>query len=150
MRYAVWFVRLIFAAWMIPAGLNHFVPIFPQPMGNTPLSHEMITALLDSGLFTLVKAVELFTGLCLLFGFYPRLALVVCMPVSFCVWYYDVPLEGWSSGAARYGWAVLGCNVLLALAYFEGYRAMFGVRAAPRGFGATASAPAAPAVEARP
>ena len=35
MRYAVWFVRLLFAAWMIPAGLNHFVPLFPQPLGPT-------------------------------------------------------------------------------------------------------------------
>jgi hypothetical protein len=33
MKYAVWLVRLVFAAWMIPAGLNHFIPLFPQPMG---------------------------------------------------------------------------------------------------------------------
>ena len=150
MRYAVWFVRLIFAAWMVPAGFNHFVPIFPQPMGNTPLSHEMITALLDSGLFTLVKAVELFTGLCLVTGFYPRLALVVCMPVSFCVWYYDVPLEGWSSGAARYGWAVLGCNVLLCLAYFEGYRPMFALHSSPRSPDPLASGPGTVPAEAQP
>ena len=74
MKYAVWFVRIIFAAWMIPAGLNHFYRIFPQPMGNVPLSTEMITALIDTQLFTLVKAVELLAGLMLLTGFYPRLA----------------------------------------------------------------------------
>src|SRR5687768_9768516 len=51
MKYAVWFVRLLFAAWMIPAGLNHFVPLFPQPMGSQPLSQELIRALLDSHLF---------------------------------------------------------------------------------------------------
>jgi uncharacterized membrane protein YphA (DoxX/SURF4 family) len=132
MKYAVWFVRIIFAAWMIPAGLNHFYNIFPQPMGNVPLSTEMITALIDSGLFNLVKATELIAGLMLLTGFYPRLALVICAPVSFCVWWYDVPLEGWSSGAAWYGWAVLSCNVLLLLAYFDGYRAMFALRSTPR------------------
>lgn len=149
MRYAVWFVRLVFAAWMVPAGLNQFYPIFPQPMGNVPLSTEMITALLDSGLFNLVKAVELFAGLCLLTGFYPRLALVVCLPVSFCVWYYDVPLEGWGSGAARYGWAVLGCNVLLCLAYFDGYRAMFSLRP-PTRLWAPAAARDAQVAEAQP
>ena len=140
MKYAVWFVRLVFAAWMIPAGLNHFYPIFPQPMGNQPLSTEMITALLDTGLFTLVKATELLAGLMLLTGFYPRLAVVLCLPVSFCVWYYDVPLEGWSSGAARYGWAVLGCNVALLLAYFGGYRPMFALHSTPRLPGGAAEA----------
>lgn len=149
MKYAVWFVRIIFAAWMIPAGLNHFYPIFPQPMGNQPLSTEMIAALIDSGLFTLVKATELIAGLMLLTGFYPRLALVLCAPVSFCVWYYDVPLEGWRSGAAWYGWAVLLCNVTLLLAYFSGYRAMFALRSTPRLPGG-AEAPGARPAEALP
>ena len=94
MKYAVWFVRLVFAAWMIPAGLNHFIPLFPQPMGSQPLSHELIVALLDSHLFDLVKAVELIAGICVLTGFYMPLALIVCMPVSFCVFYWDTPLEG--------------------------------------------------------
>ena len=62
MKYAIWFVRLVFAAWMIPSGLNHFVPLFPQPMGTKPLSHELIVALLDSHLFDLVKAVEFIAG----------------------------------------------------------------------------------------
>src|SRR5881394_3475379 len=95
MKYAVWFVRLIFAAWMIPAGLNHFVPLFPQPMGNQPLSTELITALLDSHQFDLTKAVELLAGLAVLTGIFAPLMLVVCMPVSFCVWYWDTPLQGW-------------------------------------------------------
>ena len=55
MKYAVWFVRLVFAAWMIPAGLNHFVPLFPQPIGTQPLSQELFLALFDSHLFDLVK-----------------------------------------------------------------------------------------------
>jgi uncharacterized membrane protein YphA (DoxX/SURF4 family) len=139
MKYAVWFVRLVFAAWMIPAGLNHFVPMFPQPMGSQPLSTELITALIDSGLFNVVKAVELLAGVMLLTGYRTRLALVLCLPVSFGVWFYDTPLEGWGSPAATYGWAVLGCNVLLLLAYARGYRSMFALRSTPRTFG-TASA----------
>lgn len=128
MQYAVWFVRLVFAAWMIPAGLNHFYPLFPQPLGNMPASQEMMRALLDSGLFTLVKAVELFAGLCLLAGFRVPLALVLVMPVSFNVFYWDTALQGWTSGSAKYGWAVLGCNALLCLAYWESYRSMFPLR----------------------
>ena len=125
-------MRLLFAAWMIPAGLNHFVPIFPQPMGSTPLSTELVTALIDSHLFDLVKAVELIAGVCVLFGYYAPLALVICMPVSFCVFYYDAPLEGWGSGAALFGYAALLSNVLLCLAYFKSYRPMFTLRAEAR------------------
>jgi uncharacterized membrane protein YphA (DoxX/SURF4 family) len=125
MKYAVWFVRLIYVAWMIPAGLNHFYQLYPQPTGNQPLSIEVFTALIDSGLFSLVKAVELLAGLMLLFGFRVPLALLMVLPVSFTVWYWDTELQGWWTTSAVYGWAVLGCNVLLCLAYWPSYRAMF-------------------------
>lgn len=148
MKYAVWFIRLVFAAWMIPAGLNHFVPLFPQPMGSQPLSHELISALIDSRLFDLVKAVELIAGICVLTGFFVPLALIVCMPVSFCVFFWDAPLEGWGSRAALFGYATLACNLLLCLAYVRSYRSMFAVRSQPRAFGApdttSAAQPAGP------
>ena len=115
MKYAVWLVRLAFAAWMIPAGVNHFYNIFPQPMGSQPLSHELIVALLDSHLFDLVKAVELLAGLAVLTGYRVPLALLVCMPVSFCVFWWDAPLEGWGSRAALFGYSVLGCNLFLCV-----------------------------------
>ena len=141
MKYAVWFVRLVFGAWMVPAGLEHFIPIFPQPMGSQPLSEELIVALLNSHLFDIVKAVELIAGLCVLTGFYAPLAVVMCMPVSFCVFYWDTPLEGWTSTASHAGETALLVNSLLCLAYIKSYRSMFALRAKPRDFGA----PAAPA-----
>ena len=63
MKYGVWFVRLVFAGWMIPAGLNHFIPLFAQPLGSQHLSRELFTALWDSSLFDYVKLVELIAGL---------------------------------------------------------------------------------------
>ena len=135
MKYPVWFVRLIFAAWMIPAGLNHFITLFPQPVGTKPLSQELFYALFDSHLFDLVKAVELVAGVGVLLGAYVPLSLAICMPVSFCVWYWDTPLEGWGSGASIFGTAVLVSNVLLLLAYFGSYRSMFALRSAPRALG---------------
>jgi hypothetical protein len=102
-------------------------------MGNRPLSTELITALLDSHQFDLTKAVELLAGLAVLTGIYAPLMLVVCMPVSFCVWYWDTPLQGWGSTSAIFGWAVLVCNVALCLSYLDTYRAMLAPRAAPAG-----------------
>jgi len=143
MKYALWFVRLVFAAWMIPAGLNHFVPLFPQPMGSKPLSHELVVALIDSHLFDIVKAVELIAGISAMTGFYIPLALILCMPVSFCVFFWDAPLEGWRSGAAIFGFAALLCNVLLCLAYVTSYRSIFALHAKPRSFGASGAPSAA-------
>jgi uncharacterized membrane protein YphA (DoxX/SURF4 family) len=149
MKYAVWFVRFLFASWMIPAGLNHFVPLFPQPMGSQPLSHELIVALIDSHLFDLVKAVELIAGICVLTGLYAPLALILCMPVSFCVFYWDAPLEGWGSRAAIFGYAALLCNVLLCLAYMRSYRSMFALRSRLRTFGVSDAPDAAQPAGAR-
>jgi uncharacterized membrane protein YphA (DoxX/SURF4 family) len=145
MKYAVWFVRLVFAAWMIPAGLNHFVPLFPQPMGSQPLSHELIVALLDSHLFDLVKAVELLAGISVLTGLYTPLVLLMCMPVSFCVFWWDAPLEGWGSRAALFGYSVLLCNLLLCAAYARSYRTMFALRSRPREIGASTGSVTHPA-----
>ena len=150
MKYAVWFVRLIYAAWMIPAGLNHFIRLYPQPIGNQPLSIEVFTALLDSGLFTLVKAVELLAGLAVLFGFRLPLMLLAVLPISFTVWYWDTELQGWWTASAIYGWSVLGCNVLLCLAYWPSYRAMFARDARPHLALPGSSAPARRPAEARP
>jgi uncharacterized membrane protein YhaH (DUF805 family) len=90
---------------------------------------ELIVALLDSRLFDIVKAVELIAGIGVLFGFFTPLALLICLPVSFGVFYWDAPLEGWSSGAATFGYATLVSNALLCLAYNKYYRPMFTVRA---------------------
>lgn len=132
MQYATWFVRLIYAAWLIPAGLNHFYQLYPQPTGDQPLSIELFAALRDSRLFDIVKAVELIAGVAILTGFYMPLALVLLMPVSFSVWYWDVPLQGWDSSSARYGWAILSCNVFLCLAHIRSYRDLFAMRAKPQ------------------
>ncbi len=150
MKYALWFVRLVFAGWMIPAGLNHFVTLFPQPMGSQPRSHELIVALLDSHLFDIVKAVELIAGICVLLGFYTPLGLILCMPVSFCVFYWDTPLEGWGSRASIFGEAALLCNVVLCLAYLRSYRSMFVLRSKPGLFGAADASGAAQPAGVRP
>jgi uncharacterized membrane protein YphA (DoxX/SURF4 family) len=150
MKYAIWFVRLVFAAWMIPSGLNHFVPLFPQPMGTKPLSHELIVALLDSHLFDLVKAVEFIAGISVLTGFYTPLVLLMCMPVSFCVFFWDTPLEGWTSRAAVFGCSVLFCNVVLCLAHTKSYRSMFALRSNLPAIGTSGAPQVAQPAGARP
>src|SRR4051794_34060807 len=35
MKYVIWVVRFWYAAWMIPAGLEHFYHIYAQPGANS-------------------------------------------------------------------------------------------------------------------
>ena len=60
MKYVIWFVRFWYAGWMIPAGIEHFYHIYPQPGASSPhpLAAEMLSALLSSHLFDMVKAVD--------------------------------------------------------------------------------------------
>jgi uncharacterized membrane protein YhaH (DUF805 family)/uncharacterized membrane protein YphA (DoxX/SURF4 family) len=130
MKYAVWLVRLWYAAWMIPAGLEHFIHIFPQPGYYTtrPLAHEMLFALLHSHLFDVVKAVELITGIAVLLGFFTPLMLLVCMPVAICVFWWDAPLSAWNYGSVLAGGRVLASDILLCVAFVSCFRAMFPLR----------------------
>lgn len=131
MKYVIWFVRFWYVAWMIPAGVEHFYHIYPQPGANSPhpLAAEMLTALLNSNLFDLVKGVELIAGLAVLFGFFTPLALLICMPVAFCVFWWDAPLSEWSRGSVIAGGRLLGSHILLCIAYYASFRSMFAVRA---------------------
>ena len=131
MKYVIWVVRFWYAGWMIPAGVEHFYHIYPQPGAHSPhpLAAEMLAALLDTHLFDVVKAVELITGVAVLFGYFTPLALLACMPVAFCVFWWDAPLSEWSTGSVIAGARVLVSNVLLAVVYFASFRPMFAVRA---------------------
>ncbi|HYP80063.1 MAG TPA: hypothetical protein VEQ17_07230, partial [Steroidobacteraceae bacterium] len=131
MKYVIWFVRFWYAGWMIPAGIEHFYHIYAQPGANSshPLAAQMLAALLHPHLFDLVKAVELITGVAVLFGFFTPLALLACMPVAFCVFWWDAPLSEWSRGSVIAGSRVLASNVLLCIAYIASFRSMFAVRA---------------------
>ncbi|MEJ0100452.1 MAG: DUF805 domain-containing protein [Pseudomonadota bacterium] len=130
MNYVIWFVRFWYVGWMIPAGLEHFYHIYPQPGAQSPhpLAAQMLAALLHTHLFDLVKGVELLVGVAVLLGFFTPLALLACMPVAFCVFWWDAPLSEWSTTSMIAGGRVLGSNVLLCVAYIACFRSMFAVR----------------------
>jgi uncharacterized membrane protein YhaH (DUF805 family) len=131
MKYVIWYVRFWYAAWMIPAGIEHFYHIYPQPGANSrfPLAAEMLTALLNSHLFDLVKGVELIAGVAILFGFFSPLALLLSMPVAFSVFWWDAPLSEWNTSSTIAGARVLISQVLLCAAFVAAFRPMLAARA---------------------
>src|SRR6202161_2640986 len=116
-RYSIVFIRLYLGAWMLLNGLNHFVPIFPQPMGGPDRSSQLLVTLIETGLFTLVKSTEIAVGAMLLLDLFVPLALVLAMPVSVVVWYNHAILVGRPFDFTM-GIGCLVWNLLLLVAYF--------------------------------
>ena len=104
-------LRLLFGAVLVVTALRYFLPpllpFVPQAQWHDPMALRLMTGFDKSGLLAV-------------------------LPVSFTVWYWDTELQGWWTGSAVYGWAVLSCNLLLCLAYWPSYRAMFASDARPR------------------
>ncbi len=116
--------RLVFGAWMLANGANHFlVSLYPGPTGHGPLAVQLMTALVHSRLFDVAMAIQLVTGALILAGVFVPLALCVVMPISVCAVYWSVILEHQPLGAAL-ALAAFLLNGLLMLAYVDYYRGM--------------------------
>jgi len=92
--------RLYLGGWMLVSGTSYWLtqaglpPIFPQPVGNTPLSSQMLVTMIEVGLFDIVKTLEIVCGLMLIFNRFVPLGLLIAMPISGVVWYNAIILNG--------------------------------------------------------
>jgi len=114
--------RLIFGAWLLATGVNHFFfPLWAEPSGHEPLAIQLMAALVHSGLFDVAMTIQLVTGALILTGFFVPVALCVAMPVSTCALYWSVILDHRPLGAVL-ALAVFALNGLLMLAYIDYYK----------------------------
>ena len=90
MKQLVLVGRVIFGAWMLVNGANHFfLSLWPEPTGHEPLAVQLMDALVHSRLFDVAMAIELVTGALILAGFFVPVALCVVMPISTCAVYWS-------------------------------------------------------------
>lgn len=125
-------LRVLFGLHFLFNGLNytfHFVDI-PKPPAE--MANVLMDALVNSGMFSIVKIVEAVTGLLLIVNLYVPLALLVAFPVSVAITYVDVMLTGVPLYAAL-GLITLLWNGGLMFAYLQYYRPFLAMRAAPGG-----------------
>jgi uncharacterized membrane protein YhaH (DUF805 family) len=114
--------RLIFGAWMLANGINHFFfPLWPAFTGHEPLAMQLMAALSHSGLLGVAMTIQLVSGALLLAGVLVPVALCVVMPVSTCALYWSVILDHQLLGAVL-AIAAFALNGLLMLAYLDYYR----------------------------
>ena len=121
--------RLQLGGWMIVNGLNHWFRIFPQPLGSEPVAQQLLVALIESGLFGVVKAAEVVGGVMLLFDLCTPLALVMLMPVSVVVYYFNAILQMRWDRLLYMGVLCMYLNVILLVAYLRYYLRMLSLRA---------------------
>jgi uncharacterized membrane protein YphA (DoxX/SURF4 family) len=93
MRWFYHAIRLLTALWFLYAGLNFFLYPDNQRLGLVPASHDFTVALIASGLFTWVKAIEVVLGITLLFSRFMPLSVIALVPINFVVVYYNWVLE---------------------------------------------------------
>ena len=123
MKQLVLIGRLVFGAWLLANGINHFFfSLWATPTGHEPLAIQLMAALQHSGLFGVASAIQLVTGALLLAGVLIPVALCVVMPVSTCALFWSVILDHQPLGTvlAIAGFALNGFLMLAYLDYFKG------------------------------
>ena len=114
--------RLIFGAWMLANGANHFFfSLWPTPTGHAPLAIQLMAALVHSRLLDVAMTIQLATGALILTGFFVPVALCVVMPISTCALYWSLILDHQPLGAGA-ALAAFVLNALLMLAYLDYYK----------------------------
>lgn len=127
--------RLVFGAWMLANGANHFlIALFPEPIGHAPLAVQLMQALVHSRLLDVAMAIQLVTGALILAGVLVPVALCVVMPISVCAVFWAVILEHQAVLGAL-ALVALALNGFLMLAYLDYYKGVLQRRALTLGEG---------------
>ena len=129
MKSLILVARVIFGAWMLANGANHFfVSLYPEPVGHEPLAIQLMAALVHSRLLDVAMVIQLVTGALILVGVLVPVALCVVTPISVCAVYWSVVLEHQPLGALL-ALAALALNGLLMLTYIDYYKGVLQRRA---------------------
>ena len=148
MRFVLAALRIFLGLFLLANGLNfwfHWLPITPP---DSETATRLMDGLVFSGLFGVVKYVEVLAGVLLLANRFVPLMLVVSFPVIFMTFILDTligpTIMAWLAGSAPiqhlwaklldatfFGGAVIVMQVYLMLSYIDSYRPMLRPRAAP-------------------
>lgn len=113
MKYLYHLTRIVFGGWFLFSGLWHFLWPWMQPMGNEPAAIAFTRAMLESGLFDWIKAIEVVTGVTMLINRGMPLTLLAIIPLNIVIVYWNFVLD---KGAVEwtFGTLTIICNAILA------------------------------------
>lgn len=130
-EFAIIAARIVLGSWMIVNGLNHWIDIFPQPLGNNLAWAGYMVSLIESGLFGVVKFLEIIGGLMLIFNIFVPLGLMILMPLSAVIIYNGGYLAGKWFEPFYMGTHCFYLNAFLMVAYVKYYFPMLGFNSDP-------------------
>lgn len=119
----VYVAQFFFGGWFLYNGLNYFVQFFPQPSGSSALAYQLISALIDTGLFAVIKLIEAVVGVMMLANRFVPLAAVLAFPISVSIAHFDIVLVGDALGIGS-GVAAIGLNAIIALGHLDKFLPM--------------------------
>ena len=112
MKPAYHAIRLLFGSWFLFSGLWHFFWPWLQPMGNAPAAIAFTRALLASGLFDWVKAIEVAAGIAILLNRAMPLTVLAIVPLNVVIVYWNVVLDHGVVEGAFAGFTIVATAVL--------------------------------------
>ena len=113
MKYLYHASRIIFGAWFLYSGLMHFFWPSLQPLGDEPAAIAFTKALMASGLFGWIKAIEVVTGITILLNRAMPLTIIAIIPLNIVIVYWNLVLD---KGVVEWAFGVLTIvfNAILA------------------------------------
>lgn len=120
--YVLLWVRMAFGSHSLISGLNHFVPLFDIGGGGDPALSPIgpfMGELLATGIYDVVKLVELAVGICLLANRFVPLAALVELPISIVIAWLCFFVDG-SPNIVFSGAREIGFNLII-LAFYGRY-----------------------------
>lgn len=130
-------LRTIFGLWNLFFGLVFFfdaagyVFVIPQPMGHGDLTPYLNQTLIDTGLFHVVKAIEIVVGILLLINRAVPFSLCVYFPITVVIFIVNMFLEDAGLMGPIIAIIYIAVHLYLFWAYRGYYRPMLAWRSVP-------------------
>lgn len=124
---ACYAAQFFFGGWFLAHGLNHWLEFFPRPSGSSPISRELIGALNHSGLFVIVKALEVVTGALLLANRAVPLAAVVALPITLSIAHLNIIANADLFGLVV-GLIAIALNGMVLIGHLDRFLPMLAIR----------------------
>lgn len=122
--YFVFACQTFFGAWYLMHGLNYYVEWVKQPPGAASLTRDLISALIATGLFDLVKIMEIIVGIALLANRFVALSVLAAIPINGVIFWSGMFLKADFQGRAT-ATVILLIMAVMIYAVYPYYRSFF-------------------------
>jgi len=122
-KYLAGTIRILFGLFMLFSGVSGFMALKSGAMQGVPEPViEATNALVDSGIFHMIKVTEVMAGLMLVFNFLPALAAIFLAPIAVGIIIFNANL---AQNLIIFGVIVAVLDIYLGYIYWDKYRELF-------------------------